>query len=441
MQKTFCLVLLLLAAACCGQVVSPTQIKAPELRALQQQYMDDLKRVGEDIAANHFEYGFYLSRKLDIDEQQQKRSDQASIRFDRFNGHTVLAITGNYYAAYPGIRMSDGQRARSTFLRVAMPLLQAAVPHFQSNAAVEGYALEISHHVIGAVMRVPVERAENLVVYLPQPAAARLVASKDEAARQAALLEGQMLLNGVPLNIWLNGEGPRDVAAAPANAALGTAIGGSLPRSLAATEGKLLRASMADVESLKRAPAEPAPLPDARDLSDEALASLQSANQDNLDRLVKEVEPQAHFVAYAPPKFVVFRKAIYLAFSFNTSLPAPATASRYQLAALAFDEHVAHLVRPVLGYFKGEQKFDGISLSTTVHGAGKAGTSSSGQAVEFFFPLPALHCYEAYDCTGQQLLDAGTILINGERVGLDLQAAEANPAGETVATAHRPGRQ
>jgi hypothetical protein len=198
---------------------------------------------------------------------------------------------------------------------------------------------------------------------------------------------------------------------------------------------------MADVESLKHAPAEPAPIPDARDFSDEALASLQSANQDNLDRLVKELEPQAHFVTYAPPKFVVFRKAIYLELSFNTPLPAPATASRYQLAALAFDEQVAHLVRPVLGYFKGEQKFDGISLSTTVHGTGKAGTSSSGQAVEFFLPLSALHCYEAYDCTGQQLLDAGTILINGERVGLDLQAAEANPAGETVATARRPGRR
>ncbi len=433
------LLLLLLGAACSGQVVSPTQIKEPELRALQQQYMDDLKRVGEDIATHHFDYGFYLSRKLDIDEQQQKRSDQASIRFERFNGHTVLAITGNYYAAYPGIRMSDGQRARATFLNVALPLLQAAVPHFQSNAAVEGYALEISHHVIGAVMRVPVERAENLVVYLPQASAARLLGSGSDTVKQAALLEGQTLLNGAPLNIWLNGEGPREVAAA---ASPSTPVGGSLPRSLAATEGKLLRTSMVEVDSPKRSrPEPPAPVPAAHELSDEALASLQSANQQTLDRMVKEVESQAHFVAYAPPKFVVFRKAIYLELSLNTTLAVPANASRYQLAALAFDEHLAHLVRPLLAYFKGEQQFDGISLSTTVHAAGKtAASGGTSQAVEFFFPLSTLRCYEAYDCTGQQLLDGGTILINGERVGLDLQAAEATPAPDVVATTRRPRR-
>jgi hypothetical protein len=441
MQKTLWSVLLLLVATCSAQVVSPTQIKVAELSALQQQYMGDLQAVAQDIAAHHFEYNFYLSRKLDIDEPQQKRTEQASIRFDRFNGHTVLAITGNYYAAYPASRVSDGQRARTTFLRVAMPLLQAAVPRFQSNAAVEGYALEISHHVIGTVMRVSLERPENLVVYLPQAAAARLVAANDENSRQAALLEGQTLLNGVPLSIWLDGQGPRDLAAAPAGTPA-PAIGGSLPRNIAATQGKLLRASMADVEPPKHAQSEPAPIAASRDLSKEALALLQTTNQEILDRVVKEVEPQAHFVAYAPPKFVAFRKGIYLELSFTTLLRQPPGESRYTLAALAFDEHVAHLVRPLLDYFKGDQQFDGISLSTTVRVAGKTPASgSSAQSVEFFLPLGALHCYQAYDCTGQQLLDAGTILINGERVGLDLETAESVPAATGNAVIARRQRR
>ena len=59
----------------------------------------------------------------------------------------------------------------------------------------------------------------------------------------------------------------------------------------------------------------------------------------------------------------------------------------------------------------------------TGHLAGKSAVSAS-EAVEFFFPLLSLRCYEKYDCTGQQLLDAGTVLINGERVALDLQIAE-----------------
>jgi hypothetical protein len=83
---------------------------------------------------------------------------------------------------------------------------------------------------------------------------------------------------------------------------------------------------------------------------------------------------------------------------------------------------------PVLGYFKANPKqdsqFDGIGFSTTVHVAGKNQPASGTEAVEFFFPLSALRCYESYDCTGQQLIDAGTVLINGKRVSLDLQIAE-----------------
>lgn len=140
---------------------------------------------------------------------------------------------------------------------------------------------------------------------------------------------------------------------------------------------------------------------------------------------MKELEPQAHFVSYAPPKFIAFRQGIYLELSINTSLPESASGSRYKLAALAFDEHIAHLVRPSLEYFGGNQNFDGLGFSTTVHLAGKTvAARTSSQAVEFFFPFSALRCYASYDCTGQQLIDAGTVLINGERVAIDLQTAE-----------------
>ena len=98
--------------------------------------------------------------------------------------------------------------------------------------------------------------------------------------------------------------------------------------------------------------------------------------------------------------------------------------SRYKLAAMAFDDHVAHLIRPTLAYFKEESKFDGISFSTTVHLAGRSPAAGKTEAVEFFFPFRSLRCYEKYDCTGQQLIDTGVVLINGERVALNLQVAE-----------------
>jgi hypothetical protein len=106
------------------------------------------------------------------------------------------------------------------------------------------------------------------------------------------------------------------------------------------------------------------------------------------------------------------------------SLKSPANAgsesSRYKLAALAFDEHIAQLIRPLLEYFPVEVNFDGVDFSSVV----QPGDASKTLAVEFFLPLRMMRCYASYDCTGQQLLDSGSTLINGERVTLDLQVAE-----------------
>ena len=429
--KLFAL-LLLGSLGAAAQVIAPVELKDPAMRNLQEKYMDDLKAVGQEILTIGFTYPFYLSRKLDIDEQQQKTADQHSIRFDHFNGKTVLAITGNYYAAYSAEKLNGEQRARETFLNLIMPILKAAVPRFQNNRSVQGYALEISHHVLGKVMDVSMERPENLVVFLPQNAALKLLSGKDESARQAALLEGQVLLNAAPITIWLNGQGPQlalneppgdasiraDASPTAVGAEIvptgdgmgqpGTTVGPSVPRPLKSNE-----------PSAATGP--------PRDTSPEALNSLQAANKEVLATILKELDPQAHFVPCAPPSFVSFRQGVYLELSMTTALSTSASGSRYKLAAFAFDEHIAHLIRPVLAYFKEEPKFDGIGLSTTIHLPGKTAATNASEAVEFFFPFSALRCYGRYDCTGHQLIDAGSVLINGERVSLDLQIAEATP--------------
>jgi len=420
-----------------AQVVAPVEMKDPELRSLQMQYMDDLKAVGAEINNISFDYPFYLSKKLDLDEQQQKGADQRSIRFDHYNGKTVLAITGNYYAAYSTTQLNKDQRARKTFLAVVDPILKVTVPKFQTNANVQGYALEVSHHVVGTVMGVSMERPENLMVFLPQNAALKLFAGKNETAQQAALLEGQYFLNAEPVTIWLNGEGPQ----------LGTKP--PVPEPAAEDEKPMdVKAEMATVTAggdgyvppinvplkfpKKSSPADDSPKAPAvaRDTSPDALATLQATNKQTLDTMTKELDFQVHFVSYAPASFVAFRQEIFLELSLNTSLNDTSAGSRYKMAADAFDDHIAHLIRPVLAYFKPDPKqdpkFDGIGFSTTIHLAGKTQPAQSSQAVEFFFPLPALRCYEKYDCTGQQLIDAGIVLINGERVSLDLQIAEGS---------------
>jgi hypothetical protein len=424
-----CLPLFLFAGLASAQVVAPSQLNDPDMRKLQQSSMTQLNTAAQNLSGYHFDHPFYFSRKLDVDEKKQQGGDQHSIRFERFNGATVVAISGNYYAAYPSAKFNGQLRARQTFLSVVLPILRGVVPAFQANPMVRGYAVEVSHHVLDKAMGMPVEHAENLMVYLPQSAAIQLLAAPDKLTQQAALLSAQVFLNANPIYLWLTDDAaPPNPPVAP-EANISTSLSTSAPPP---SETDTPDAPIAASAPVRSVPPQSAPqstaltaTPSMRDVSPQALAALQASVQGISSRMLAELEPQAQFVAYAPPAIIAFRHQAYLELSVNTTLAEPADTSRYKLAALAFDEHLSPLLRRVLNYFPGDQNFDGISFSTTVHTSIRPGVATAQPlSVEYFFPLTALRRYAAFDCTGQQLIDAGTVLINGERAGITLQLAE-----------------
>jgi hypothetical protein len=248
--------------------------------------------------------------------------------------------------------------------------------------------------------------------------------------QQRALLESSVYLNSEPLTLWLTSDdAPADVRdhyLATLNRDSSSASSSS------ATPAKV---------SLTADPPEPGTLvnrkyiPDSelldeirtkkntpRDTSPLALEKLELANNATIQQMVPALDAQAHFIKYAPPAFIAFHNGAYLQLNLTTEMEQPAGSSQYRIAALAFDTHVSHLLRPVSKYFHDDLQFDGIDFSTTVHQAGQSGVES----VEFVVPFGALNCYAKYDCTGQDLINRSIVLINGERVTLDLQQAEAD---------------
>jgi hypothetical protein len=396
-----------------AQVLTPAEIKSPEMRALQEKYFRELQGVGAEIQAHIFPYPFYFSRVLDLELPQQERADQRSLRFDNYGGMTVVELTGNYFGAYSVELVSKSHRALRTFQDVMFPILAIAVPAFQNDPEVEGFAMEISHHIRGKAMGMNIEHPENLVLALSKDAAVRLVTANNETDRQAAILDGHFYFNGEPFVLYLSDEAAKEAAKQLDRADTNTAKSG------AARDSAM---SSSAYHATRSAPGA-TPL---RDISAEGLAKIQAANQKMIDLVARELDEEAHFISYATPAMVPFKKSAYLEFSVVTTLPLHVAGSRYKLAALAFDEHISRLVRPIMAYFKGELDFDGVAFSTTFHqGEGSKMPGQNNEAVEFFFPVNALRCYEIYDCTGQQLIDEGAILINGERVRLDLEIAEA----------------
>jgi hypothetical protein len=382
-----------------SQVLSPAEIVDPALRALQQKYLQELKAAAVDITAHQYPYKFYLSRTLDVTEKQELQTDQRSIRFAQFQGHTVLQVTGNYFAAYSDQSMDRRQRFQRTYTDVMLPILRATVPVLQNEPEVTALAIEVSHHVRKQVMGIGMERPENVVLIVPREVAAQLAASKGAEDEIAVLSQCSEYVDGEPSALWGEPapEQPEVAAQLPAKQQ-------SAPSPVAAA-----------VKS---------PLP-SRDLSAEALQQAQASFQTLLDRMVRELDAQAHFISYAPPTLIAFRNASYLQLSVTTTLAPSDSGSQYRIAALAFDRHVSHLLRPTLALFNEGPQFDGIVFSSTVHLSGQSEDSALTESVEFFFPMSELRRYEQYDITGQQLINAGFVLINGERVGLELQNAES----------------
>jgi len=403
------------ASFAAGQALTPAEIKNPQMRALQEKNFQQLQAVGGEIQGHVFPYPFYFSRVLDLELAQQEHADQRSLRFDNYGGMTVVELTGNYFGSYSMELVNKSHRALRTFQDVMLPILEIAVAGLKNNPDVEGFAMEISHHIRGQTMGTNMEHPENLVLVLPKAAAVRLVSAKNETDRQAALLDGQFFFNGEPFILYLSDRA--------AEAAAKQQEPSAPPVNSSAGKPPEVSASTRNAQAARPAAVPAAPL---RDTSPEALAKIQSSDQKMIDVVVKELDSEAHFVTYAPPAMVAFRKNVYLEFSLNTTLPAATAGSHYKMAALAFDNHISHLVRPMMAYFKGDLDFDGIAFSTTIHQQDKPAVSQGSEAVEFFFPNEALRCYETFDCTGQQLIDQGSVLINGERVNLDLQMAESS---------------
>ncbi len=396
-----------------AQVLMPMELPDPKAQHLQQKHLKTLMEIGNQIETQKFPFPFYFSRTLDIDLQKQALADQRSIRFDSYNGQTVLEITGNYYASYSAERMDPYARLKKTFADIVMPMLRAEVPHFPDDSEFSAFAIEVSHHVRQKAMGVASENPENLTVIIPIEAAQKLVDAKNDDQRQQAILEAHVFLNAQPYSLWLM-EGQPTEEWKESNAPLPVMKKPTVEVASTSTNIEVPSAPTVSANLIKTTPA---PL---RVFTPEALAKLQHQNQDSIDQLVKALDGEAHFFAYAPPSFIGFRQATYLQLSFSTSLKVGPDASRYKQAALAFDEHVSHLIRPALTHLPAEADFDGVDFSSTI----KLADGSNNTSVEFFFLLRMMRCFASYDCTGQQLLDSGTIVMNGERATLDLQIAE-----------------
>jgi hypothetical protein len=428
-----------LTAKVASAQVSPAEILNPDLKALEESYFPQLKTLNQSIGKMKFPFPFYLSRYVGIDPAQQAETDSRGLEFVRFQDRVILKVSGNYSAAYDTNRMTQNERAKATLRTVVLPILEIVTAALPQDLACDGIGFEISYHARSRERSYDYEGKENLVLVLDRNDAWVFSTATTDAARQEILNRNKIYVSGRDFGLSLTERDPLNVQALPRSVPAKPDATSTARSSTLAARSPLLKSTQlapavtspallapADTAPSSSNPISPAPAEPAPAVPHAAPADADRLNeqyQAQLAAMAKEGAAKFHFVEYAPPTFMIFRDQVALQMTLRNSIVfGPVKGSIYKRTAQSFDLFLAPQLKDLSDRISPDLDFQFIDFS--VLNKLSPGAKGTSEAIEFICPRVALKQFVNAEITNQQLLDQSVILVNGVRIGLNLQLAE-----------------
>lgn len=439
--------------------VSPSEILNPRVKALEKDYFTQLIAYNRAIQSLKFPFPFQLRRYVGLSSKVDPSPDTRGLQFLRFHNQIILKISGDYKAAFNGRTLTRNQRAARVFEDVMVPILRI-LPQQQIPATVScnGVGFEISYHVRSRTHSYDYEGVEDMVVILRKKDAFDFSSLSGKDQWQIVLNRSQVYINQKEYGLALRGRdpfplealdrsAPEDSEPLPGGApepATEAATSAPAPSAPAGSGGKLTnlyrelslgtqipgesRPSAAPpaptVATATSPAAQPAPQADTPPAATKADAEkLQARYQTQLDALAKDGAARMHFVAYAPPSFVIFQNRLYLQITVrNPRVFDPQAGSIYKRTAQSFDLFLALQLKSLLAQIPSDPTVAGLDITVLNDLASKPKPSS--EAAEFICPLAPLRKFVGAEITNQDLINQSIVLVNGVRIALNLQQVE-----------------
>ncbi|HEY4977650.1 MAG TPA: hypothetical protein VII25_00665 [Candidatus Acidoferrum sp.] len=413
--------------------ISPSEIRDPDLKALEKQYLPQLKSLNQSIAHMHFPFTFYLSRYVGLDPAKQAEADSRGLEFVNFRERTVLKITGNYNAAYDSQKFTRNERAARTFEDVLLPILQTVTQVISPDIACDAIGFEVSYHTRANEKSYDYEGKETLVVVVDRQNAFRLAQATNDQARQDILSDSQIFLGGKEYGLSLLEKDPLIVDTLPRTKPAKPE--GSSTTSSSTTVSRLTHSNPNPLLGSSGGSMDPAGGGTMVAKTDLSLAKpaataaeaekLQSQYKAQLESLSQLGQSKFQFVDYDPPAFVVINKEMVLQMTLRNALHFDAEkASIYKRAAQTFDLFLAPKMKDILAAAPEDAKFDFYDFSVVNLFATAPGSKERSEAIEFVFPKGLTREFADSEITNQELIDRGQVLVNGVRIALNLQLVE-----------------
>jgi hypothetical protein len=421
-----------LLCTCCAAPaqVSPNEILNPQLKALEAQYLSQLKTINQEVSRARFPFPFYLSRVVGLNPAQQVEADTRGLEFVRFRDRVVLKATGNYQAAYDAKLFTRNERAAHTFRDVMLPILQIVTRVIPPDVDCDAIGFEIDYHVRDVQKSYDYEGEDILVVVFDRKDAFQMVLEKDDNARQEILNRSLVYLGGQDYGLSLIDRDPMIVDTQARSKS--SKIDATSSASASTSASRLIKSNPNLLPSASSGESVPGPSSPKVDLSQSRPAAtaadaekLQAQYQSQLDALSKAGLVKLNFLDYDPPTFVVVSKRMVLQMTLkNSTRFDPEKTNIYKRAAQTFDLFVAPKMKDVLDLLPNDLPIDYYDfsvvnpLTTTTLGKERS------EAIEFLLPRDLAQKFANSEITNQELIDKGQVLVNGVRIALNLQLVE-----------------
>ena len=395
------------ATAAFGQV-SPTEVKDPRAKADEQKYLPQLVALQKVIGEGRFPFTFRLARYLDARPGQRAALDSNGIEFVNFHGRVVLKVSGFYRVAYDSIQMSQNGRAGQTMQDAVLPILQLVTEKVPQSYDYDAIGFEILYDARDSGGAYDFEGREVLTAVINRDDAFALVHATDDAARQEILDRSDLFVNGKEFAVALGQHDPGEAhpveRTAPQPTVERVSFNAARPSRAAAVAPDVAKATKAPVEAVS---------------ADIDAAAAQKKLQGEVNAIRNSEGAVDSSEAAPAPALETNGDQKILHFTMQNTLSFERQTSIYKRAAQSFDLFLAPELKEISSKVPADAAVNVLHFSVL----NQLGTDKE-ETIDYICPIDSLRSFVENKMTTQELINKSTVLVNGVRIGLDLQLVE-----------------
>ncbi len=407
--------LLLMVMTSAFAQVSPVEIVNPKLKADELRYLPQMQMLQQAITATEFSFPFRLARYPNAKAGNRASLDANGIEFVYFQHSVVLKISGVYKAAYNSTQLSENERASRTLQDVVVPILRLVTQQIPPAVDCEGIGFEIIYNTRDANKVYDYEGQEVLTAVFGRDDAFAYVKATADTERQQILNRSEIFVDGKDFGLAPGQHDPLNVQALERSVPqqerdVASSTPASTPTVVVSRAAVSPSVSDATAKSPLKAP------PTSTDTM-----RLQALFQTQLNAIMKEDGTKFHLVEHPAPSFEAYGGQTVLHLTMDNTLSFDAhTSSIYKRAAQSFDVFLAPELNSLLDVLPASAEFDALEFSIINRVTG----GQASETVQYICPLNSIHSFVENKISSQDLINQSIVLVNGVRIGLNLQLVE-----------------